>query len=89
MTQRATYETLSGIFRKVFPQFDGTLEPHLTADDVKEWNSIRHVLLLLTIEETFGIEFDNTDVSSSSKIEDLVTLIESKRAIITPGVLSK
>jgi acyl carrier protein len=89
MNERATYETLNGIFKKVFPHFDGALEPHLTADDVKEWDSIHHVMLLMAIEEHFGIEFDTTEVTSSSSIEDLVKLIESKRAPIDPGAFSK
>jgi acyl carrier protein len=42
------------------------------------WDSLKHMHLVLALEEQFGIEFDDDEVSSLADVSSLVRSIESK-----------
>jgi acyl carrier protein len=74
-----TLEQLNQIFRRVFD--DPSLEIHAetTASDVPGWDSLSHVNLILTVEQTFGIKFTNKELLSLQNVGDLVSCVERHR----------
>ena len=51
-------EKLREIICDVFRIPAEAYNPELTSTDVEAWDSVLHITLLLTLEQTFGVSFD-------------------------------
>ena len=51
-------EKLQEIICDVFRIPPAAYHPELTSADVEAWDSVLHITLLLTLEQTFGVSFD-------------------------------
>ena len=71
---------LSSVFREVFQEEDLNIEAEMTAADIEEWDSIMHINLILTIEESFGVRFRSSEVARLQSVGELHDLIVEKRA---------
>ena len=71
-------EKLEKIFNDVF---NNTVAFHedLKREDVKLWDSLRHVQLLIAIESEFGIRFDGSDATKMNGISDIIEMIKEKQ----------
>jgi acyl carrier protein len=78
MTSEAIFDTLSKIFHDVFDDDSIVATPTLTADDVDGWDSLAHLRLIATVEETFAISFTASQIAALQKVGDLANLIELK-----------
>lgn len=65
---------LQSVFDDVFFE-PVTVTPHLSANDVEEWDSLLHISLVLAVEEAFGIRFRVGEVESTKNVGDLANLI--------------
>jgi acyl carrier protein len=72
------YERLTSIFHDVFDDEDIVLTADLTADEVAEWDSLRHIQLILAVQKSFKIRFSAADILSLNNVGDLATLIKAK-----------
>ena len=79
MSASAIYQTLTGLFQDVFEDDALVLHPDLTANEVDGWDSLSHIQMLLAVEQAFIVRFSAAQVSSLSRLGDLVALIESKQ----------
>lgn len=43
------------------------------------WDSLRHMKLILAVEESLGVEFNDDDIVSIKDVRGLVARIEAKR----------
>jgi len=50
-----------------------------TADDIDDWDSLRHVGLVVNVEAAFGIKFTSLEVASLANVGEMLELIERKR----------
>jgi acyl carrier protein len=71
---------LTKVFRKVFGNNKLVINPATTAADVKGWDSLTHVRLLLTVEREFRIGITAAEASKLQKVGDLMQLIQTKAA---------
>jgi acyl carrier protein len=78
MTQQEIYRRLTQIMRDVFDDDDLVARPELTAHDVKEWDSVNHVTLVVAVEEAFGIKFRSAELEKMKNVGQLVEQIEKK-----------
>jgi acyl carrier protein len=78
MTESEILPPLTEIFHDLF--FDDTIvvTPQLTADDVKGWDSIKHINLIVAVEDRFGIEFKSSEIEGLANVGDLIRLIEAR-----------
>ena len=44
-----------------------------------EWDSMNHMRLILSLEETFGIRFVENDIMNMEDVEAIIKCIESKQ----------
>lgn len=79
MSTSSIYQALTGLFQDVFEDDSLELSPDLTADDVDGWDSLSHIQMLLAVEQAFNVRFSAAQVSSLSRLGDLVDLIQSKQ----------
>jgi acyl carrier protein len=71
-------ERLTNLFRKEFKDTSLVLSDHTTAKDIKGWDSLKHVSLIVAIEKEFGISFTAREVLSVKKHIDLENIISQK-----------
>lgn len=72
---------LTPIFQKVFKK--GNLEVKLStsAEDIDNWDSLTHVLLLHEIEKVFNIQFELEELISFKTVEDIIKTLASKDGV--------
>ena len=78
MQKKEIIQTLTLIFRGTFGQPTLDLRDDLTANDVENWDSLTHMLLITNIENQFGFKFKLKDLNKMKQVGDMITLIESK-----------
>ena len=69
---------LTNIFKSVFENQSLVLTNELSANDVDNWDSLTHMLLISEIENEFSIKFKLKDLNKMKNVGDLITIIESK-----------
>lgn len=80
MQQQEIYERLTGILQDVFDDDTLVATPELTAHDVKDWDSVNHITLVVAIEEEFHIKFKTAELEKMKNVGQMVEHIESKLA---------
>ncbi len=78
MTQEQIYEKLTKIFHEVFTNTDLVLTASLSANDVDNWDSLTHMILISEIENQFEVKFKLKELNKMKNVGDLVEIIESK-----------
>jgi acyl carrier protein len=67
----AIEERLEEVVRALFNDDEIVLEDDLVWSDVPGWDSLAHVNLVFSVEQTFGVEFDDEEVSTFVTVGDL------------------
>ena len=78
MTSDKVYERLTEIFHDVFNRDDFVLTPTLTAADVKGWDSMKHIELIMHVEECYSIRFTSKEIDGLTNVGDFARLISQK-----------
>lgn len=73
----STIEKLQHVMRSVFFDDTLTIAPHMSALDVDGWDSLSHSMLVLDIEQAFGIDLDVGKVAACRNVGELVQYIDS------------
>jgi acyl carrier protein len=71
---------LQDVFRRVLNQPNLIINRELTAADVKGWDSLKHVELMVSIESAFGIRFKTAEVGAMNDVGELADLVIAKTA---------
>jgi len=72
------YKRLDTVFQDVFDDESIVLRPDLTANDVEDWDSLKHIRLMLSVEKEFHVSFSASEVGNLKNVGDLATLIQAK-----------
>jgi acyl carrier protein len=70
------HEELEGVFRDVFGNEDIVLTDETTAADIEEWDSLGHVSLMFSIEEHFGVQFEENELAEFENVGALKRYLE-------------
>ena len=80
MDSQTQYAQLTEVFHDVFDDDSIVVTPELTASDVDEWDSLRHIRLVAAIERRFGLNFSAAEIGRLKNVGQLVSLIGEKTA---------
>ena len=69
---------LTNIFRNVFNNHSLVLTNELSANDIAQWDSLSHMLLITEIEDNFSIKFKLKDLNKMRNVGDMIDIIISK-----------
>lgn len=72
------YRRLATIFREVFDDDDLTIAPDLTAALLPEWDSLRHIRLVIAVEREFALKFSAAEIGALENVGDFAELIRRK-----------
>ncbi|MGK0367417.1 MAG: acyl carrier protein [Thermoproteota archaeon] len=78
MKTEEIYTQLLDVFKNVFEDDSITIEQSTTANDIENWDSMTHLMLITEIEKDFKIEINGMDVMNLHNVGNLVALIERK-----------
>ena len=71
-------EKISNVLVSILGHNNFETHDELTAKDVDGWDSLSHMIILTTIEETFDIKFKLRDLNKLKNMGSLVAVIQSK-----------
>jgi acyl carrier protein len=74
-----TLVEIQNIFREIFDNDTLRITMETSIDDIAEWDSIAQVKLVLTIEERFGFQFNEDEMSSIRNVGGFVNAVECRR----------
>jgi acyl carrier protein len=74
-----TASRLQAVFRDVFDDDELVIDRTTTSDDIEDWDSLRHVGLVVNVEVAFGIKFTSLEVASLANVGEMLDLIERKQ----------
>ncbi len=69
---------LTQIFTNVLDIENVNLTKETTANDIDEWDSLTHVMLIVEIEKHFKIKFTSKEILSWKNIGEMIDSIKSK-----------
>lgn len=72
------HERLEGVFAAVLGYEYLELTDETTAADIEGWDSVAHINLMFSIEESFGFLFDEDEFSRFTDVGDLKRAIAAK-----------
>ena len=78
MDQSQILKAVNDIFIDVLDNQDIVLTSTSTANDVEEWDSLNHILLVVAIEKHFKIKFTTAELQNWANIGELCNTISRK-----------
>jgi acyl carrier protein len=78
MNKEIILKELSSIFQFIFSNQSIVVTNTLSASDVHEWDSLTHMLLIVEVENKFGIKFKLKDLNKMRNVGDMVDIIYEK-----------
>ena len=55
-----------------------SLGPESSRDSLEEWDSIKHMYVMLALEEEFSIEFTDDEIANLANVSDLMHAMTAK-----------
>ena len=71
------HNRLEQVFREVFDDDSLVLNDAMTAADVAGWDSVAHINLMFTIEQSFGVQFSGNQLAEFTNIGEIKSFLES------------
>lgn len=78
MERNEIIEKLTTIFYEVFNDNNIVLRDDMTANDVENWDSLTHMLMITKVEEVFDIKFKLKELNKLKQVGDIVSLLMEK-----------
>ena len=69
---------LTEIYKDVLDDENLTLNAETTANDISEWDSVNHLILIYAIEESYKIKFDLGEMINFRSVGDICQSISRK-----------
>ncbi|MBF0381662.1 MAG: acyl carrier protein [Magnetococcales bacterium] len=80
MNQDEILTKITEIMRETFNSPTLELTPDMTAKDIKGWDSMKNIWLIVAIEEAFGVKLSTSEVISIESVTDYINLIQQKQS---------
>ena len=76
--EEKSLEELTDLFRNIFVDREIVLTPQTSAADLPGWDSMKHIEIVMAVEEKYRVRFNTQQVEGLRSVGDLVTLIDQK-----------
>lgn len=78
MNKKELKEELKNIFQNIFEDDKIEITNDLSANDVDNWDSLTHMILINEIEEKLKIKFSLKDLNKLDNVGNLIDVIDLK-----------
>jgi acyl carrier protein len=73
------FETrVQNVFREVFDDEKLTIYREMQAKNVEGWDSLNHITLIMTLEETFKVKFSTREVMGFQNVGEMLDCLRGK-----------
>ena len=79
-SREALTQRLNDVFQDVFDDDELAIFPEMTARDVDEWDSLKHITLVLAVEREFRVRLKAAEVGSLENVGQMIDLLEKRVA---------
>ncbi len=69
---------LTDLFREIFVDDEIVLSEETTAADLPGWDSMKHIEIIIAIEQKYSVRFSSRQVEGLRSVGDLVAAIDQK-----------
>jgi acyl carrier protein len=73
-------DRVQNVFREVFDRDDLVIYNEMQAKDVEGWDSLTHITLIMTLEDTFKIKFTTREVMGFQNVGEMLDCLRGKLA---------
>ena len=80
MTKEEIIIALTEIFRDVFDDPALVISAETTAEDIKDWDSVNHINIVVAVEIRFNVKFKTAEIEELKNVGELVQLIRDRSA---------
>ena len=78
MTRNEILKQINEIFIDTLDNEDIVVEETTKAEDVDEWDSLTHILLVVAIEKHFKISFKSNEIQNWNDVGEMMDCIQEK-----------
>ena len=71
---------VQNVFREVFDDEQLTVQRETQAKDVEGWDSLTHITLIMTLEDTFRVKFTTREVMGFQNVGEMMDCLRGKLA---------
>jgi acyl carrier protein len=71
-------ERVQKVFREVFDNEQLTVRRETQAKDVEGWDSLTHITLIMTLEDTFKVKFTTREVMGFQNVGEMMDCLRGK-----------
>jgi acyl carrier protein len=71
-------ELLQEVFRDVFDDETIKLYDEMTADDIEEWDSLSHIVLVVAVKKKFNVKFQTAETMKLKNVGEFIELLQNK-----------
>ena len=70
---------IRNIMATIFEVEENQLKDNVTQKEIENWDSLRHLNLVVELEEAFNVSYEPEEIAEMTSMEKIVTLTEIKR----------
>ena len=78
MNEEEVLGKVNDIFKRIFENDNLLIDMTTTADDVEEWDSLNHTLMIVEVEKFFNLKFKLKEVLGFQNVGDMVKTIVTR-----------
>ena len=71
-------DRIQKVFREVFDNPQLSVHRETVAKDVEGWDSLNHITLIMTLEETFKVKFTTREVMGFQNVGEMMDCLRGK-----------
>lgn len=80
MLRKDIEKKLATVMCQVFKLPGESITPEATRKNLEQWDSLKHVNLMLALEDAFGVEFSDNEIATIDTFEVLVQTLQAKQS---------
>ena len=78
MKREEIFKKVSIIFQEVLEDDNLIINENQGAEDIDEWDSLTHIMLIVETEKAFQLKFLSSEISNWKNIGDMISAIQDK-----------
>lgn len=78
MTRKIIQNKIQDIFREIFDDQNLIVDENTNPENIKEWDSLAHVNILVAIEKEFDVKFEISEIENTKNVEEILKLVIKK-----------
>jgi acyl carrier protein len=78
LTAEALLDKVRSAFKSAFDVDPDTITINTVPSDVSSWDSMGHVTLASSLEQTFGLTFDVDDLMAMENVKEICRIVQLK-----------